>query len=266
MGAETIVVNGGDGTADLVFAGLINHEPYATPPALALLPAGKTNMTTAGWSLSGTPEVSLRHLLKFRQTGPLAHYAVERPVLGLHREGAREPLYGAFFGAAEVVDGILFCRRHIYPLKMPNALSHTAAISLLLWRSMLSRRDNKSIEVFAEDHPVEHGSFFAVVVTALDQLLLGIRPEPDESSKDPLTYLSLRTGPYPTLRAVGSLASRRVGPGPGRTVRTANRVKLKFTGAYTLDGELFEAKDNETLILDGEKRLRFIRLPQGPEA
>ena len=264
MGAETVVVNGGDGTADLVFAGLLNHQAYPRLPALALLPAGKTNMTAAGWSLVGKPEDALRTVLDCRNRNEISEHVVERPVLGVHRGGAHPPLYGAFFGAAEVVDGIQFCRSHIYPLKMPNALSHAAAISLLLWRSIFTRQNNRSITVAGDNDLAESGQFFVIAVTALDLLLLGLRPAPDttNSASGPLTYLSLRSGAPTTLRAMGSLFTRRVGPGPGRTVRTAERLTLNFSGAYTLDGELYEARADETLTIDGSKRLRFIQLPK----
>jgi hypothetical protein len=267
MGAETIIVNGGDGTADLVFAGLLNHGAYNHPPALALLPAGKTNMTAAAWSLTGKLEDSLRALLETRRSHSLSDYATERPVLGVHRGESRPPLYGAFFGAAEVVNGILFCRRHIYPLNMPNALSHTAAASTLLWRSMAASRTGEHLEVSSDSGMREEGHFFAVAVTALDQLLLGIRPRPEASelARGPLTYLSFRAGIYSTLRTIGSLASRSVAPGPGRTVCSAGRLTMKFNGTYTLDGELYEATADETLILDGSKRLRFIQIPKAAQ-
>ncbi|MEQ9448239.1 MAG: hypothetical protein RLN70_04930, partial [Rhodospirillaceae bacterium] len=113
---------------------------------------------------------------------------------------------------------------------------------------------------------IEQGLFFAVVVTALDELLLGIRPMPEGNPADasalPLNYLSMRTGVRSTARAMGSLMSRRVAPGPGITVRKAQQVALRFTGAYTLDGELYEARDDQTLTLDGSKRLPFIRIPK----
>jgi hypothetical protein len=268
MGAETIVVNGGDGTAGLVFAGLLNHNVYRRLPALALLPAGKTNMTAAGWSMTGKPEDALRALLECRRDARLSEYAVERPVLCVYRGGTHLPLYGAFFGAAEMVDGILFCRRHIYPLNMPNAISHTAAIGILLWRSMLARRGGGNIEVCDDDGLAEAGSFFAMVVTALDQLLFGVRLMPDGRGKSsaPLTYVSLRPGVFPMLRAMGSLVSREVGPGPGRTMRITERLALNFTGTYTLDGELYETRASETLTLDGSKRLPFIQLPRRMQA
>ena len=62
-GVRTIVVNGGDGTAGLVFGALLNNSPYQDPPDVALLPGGKTNMTAAAWSLSGDAVDALQAVL-----------------------------------------------------------------------------------------------------------------------------------------------------------------------------------------------------------
>ncbi len=264
LGAEVIAVNGGDGTADLVFDGLLNHDIFQAPPALALLPAGKTNMTAASWSLTGEPDAALRTLLKNWKNNLLSKFVIERPVLGVHRSEHPDPLYGAFFGAAEVVSGILFCRKHIYPLGMPNAISHAAAISILLWRSLFTPKGNEDIKVACDSGFHESGKFFTVAVTALDQLVLGIRPQPKRSAatQEPLTYLSLRPGAYSTLRALGSLATRTIMPGPGRVVRATEKLTLNFTGPFTLDGEMYETNASETITLDGSKQLRFVRLPK----
>ncbi|MBY0508981.1 MAG: hypothetical protein K2P94_02405 [Rhodospirillaceae bacterium] len=259
-GAQTIAVNGGDGTAGLIFAALLNGKAYPTLPALALLPAGKTNMTTADWSLTGTPEAALAAVLQSRREGTLAQHAVSRPVLALHQSAGAPPLYGAFFGAAEIVDGIRFCRKHIYPLKMPNALSHAAAISVLFWRGLRGASESGALTVEKDGVLLEQGNFFVVAVTALDELLLGLRPAP-AIHDGALNYISLRGGPGAIAQAIPAMLRRRVGAGPGRNVRSVNRLTLTFTGAYTLDGELYEAQASQPLILDGNPRLNFIRIP-----
>ncbi len=262
FGAQTIAVNGGDGTADLVFAALLNSSAYGALPALALLPAGKTNMTTAGWSLTGTPEAALARVLQSRRDGTLARHIVNRPVLALRQNAAMPPLYGAFFGAAEIVDGIHFCRRHIYPLKLPNTLSHMAAMSVLLWRGLLARGDRGAVHISDGRDVVEQGNFFAVAVTALDELLLGLQPATaSDDGAEPLHYISLRAGLRPIAGMLPALMHRRITSGAGRTVRRMDRITLRFTGAYTLDGELYEASSEQPLELDGNHRLNFIRLP-----
>ena len=265
IGADVIVVNGGDGTAGLVFAALLNGDAYRTLPLLALLPAGKTNMTTAGWSLKGTPEAAFRAVLLARRAGDLAHYVVSRPVLALHRGTGAPPLYGAFFGAAEVLEGIRFCRKRIYPMGLPNAVSHTVAIAFLLWRGLYSNRSSGDITIHDGDRAVEDGAFFAVAVTALDEMMLGLRPMPAvldaEPMPSPLHYMSMRKGPGAILGALWSLVRRRFAPGFGRAVQRLERVTLRFTGPYTLDGEIYEAGAAQPLVIDGTRRLNFIRIP-----
>lgn len=261
-GADTIVVNGGDGTADLVFAALLNGSAYLTLPSLALLPAGKTNMTTAGWSSTGTPEMALARILQSRHEGALAQYVVNRAVLCLRQDATTPPLYGAFFGAAEIIDGIHFCRRHIYPLKLPNSLSHMAAMSVLLWRGLLARSDRGAVHISDGGTVIEEGDFFVVAVTALDELLLGLQPATaSDEGAEPLHYISLRAGLRPISGMLPALMNRRITSGPGRTVRRMDRLTLRFTGAYTLDGELYEADAAQPLELDGSRRLNFIRIP-----
>ena len=259
-GAETIVVNGGDGTAGLIFAALLNGTAYQTLPAVALLPAGKTNMTTAGWSLTGTPEAALTALLRARRAGQLARYVVTRPVLTLRQSDSTPPLYGAFFGAADVVEGIRFCRRYIYPLKMPNVLSHVTAIAVLLWRSLRGLGNHDTVAIYENDRAFEHGQFFVVAVTALDELLLGITLAP-KTSAGSLYYASVRSGVMAVLRLLPNILQRRIMTGAGRTVQRMERLTLTFTGSYTLDGELYEARAEQPLVLDGSSSLRFIRVP-----
>ena len=260
-GAETIVVNGGDGTVGLVFAALLNGGGFTRLPALALLPAGKTNMTGADWSLRGSPEAALAAVLKSRREGTLAKYVITRPVLTLRQSATAAPLYGAFFGAAEVVDGIRFCRKHIYPLKMPNAFSHAAAISVLLTRALFGGGGKMAVE--DEARTIESGTFFAVIVTALDEMLLGIRAEHAAKDNAPLSYISLRPGAGAMLAGLSALLSKRIAAGAGRTVERLARVSLAFTGAYTLDGELYEANAAQPLVLEGDRTLDFIRLAAG---
>jgi hypothetical protein len=259
-GARTIVVNGGDGTAGLVFSALLNDNGYRELPALALLPGGKTNMTAAGWSLAGNPRASFLALLKQRRNGGLSRHLVERPILRV-RQDTEAPRYGAFFGAADVVEGMLFCRQRLYPLNLPTPLSHAAAIAAMFTRSLLRRGRTGQVDIADASGAVERGRFFFISVTALDELLLGLRPAPAEASPSPLHYLSVRKGFTAVLNAIPSVLKRRIAPGLGRTVKRTDRLTLRFDGAYTLDGELYEARSDHPVTLDAGARLHFLKLP-----
>lgn len=136
---DMLIVNGGDGTADLVFSTLVTIGA-ADGPTIFILPSGKTNMTTAAWCGVKDPRDALRRLLALRRQGDVRRYTVPRPIIEVRRGDKQQTLHGAFFGAADVVDGIMMCRRSIYPLGLPNAISHAAAISLMSWRAILEDR------------------------------------------------------------------------------------------------------------------------------
>ena len=271
MGARTIVVNGGDGTAGLVFEALLNDNTYTELPALALLPGGKTNMTAAGWNFAGNAPSCLKSILRLRRQDRLSRHFIERPILRLQRH-KESTLYGAFFGAAEVVDGIKLCRKRIYPLNLPNVLSHAVTLALMFGRSLMRGKAGGRVKITDERGQSEDGRFFLIGITALDELLFGLRPVTNENAGEntgetmrgasALHYLSVREGFAAICNALPGLLQRRIAPGHGRTVRRIDSLTLRFDGAYTVDGEIYEAHADRPVTVDGKVSLRFLQLPQ----
>jgi len=256
-GARVVAVNGGDGTAGLVFGALLNDSPYTRAPAVALLPGGKTNMTAAAWSLTGDAPTALQTLLAHHRADSLEGFAADRAVMSV-RDGTAPARYGAFFGAADIVEGILYCRKHIYPLDLPNAASHTAAISVLLWRSLFAGGTTKPIVLREGTAEGRGGKLFVFAATTLDQLILGLRPDPT-LGQGALLHVSVEHSPLAILRALPDVLRRRLRSGPGRHVGRAVQLCLRFDGVYTIDGEMYEASAARDLVLDSRNTLRFVR-------
>ncbi len=257
-GVETLAIDGGDGTAGLVFSGLLNDGPYTTLPALALLPSGKTNMTAAAWSLSGDRREALAKLLVQCGNDTLSRTLHSQAILTLHH-GDAPPKHGAFFGGADVVDGILYCRRKIYPLGLPNTLSHSAAVCLLLWRALKAGPQSGSVRVTADDGVwSEEGQFFVVMATPMDKMLLGIQAQPSHGSGS-IKYISLRPGAMPVLSTMAGLIQRRLKATKHRTVRRTENVAFSFDGNYTLDGEIYKTDADTPIRLDSSQILTFVR-------
>ncbi|TAL01813.1 MAG: hypothetical protein EPO08_08980 [Rhodospirillaceae bacterium] len=260
LGIRTVVVNGGDGTASQVFSALL-AQPLDPMPSVALLPAGKTNMTATRWGMGANKEEGLARLFDLRRRGLLSEQVETRTLLGVHGGAGQHPVYGAFFGAADVVEGILFCRRHLYPLPLPPGFSHAAALGVLTWRCLMQSGKGSDVTVRDWDTPLESGRFFMIVATALDEMLLGLRPSPADGPElgSSFHYMSLRPGTGAALRAVPRFLRRRIAPGRGLTVRRVQRLGLSFSGPYTLDGEMYTADRAQPLILDATRTLRFVR-------
>lgn len=264
-GTEMIAVDGGDGTAGLVFSGLLNDGPFATPPALALLPSGKTNMTAEAWSLRGDRRTAFAALLRRHINGKAEAAIHTHPVLTVS-DGESPPRHGAFFGGADVVDGILYCRNHIYPLGLPNTLSHGAAMALLMWRAMTSGFKGKdlggAVNVSGTEENdqswQEDGRFYVIMATTMNTLLLGVEPKP-ALGEGPINYMSLRPGAGAILSTVPGMVLRRITENKKRTVRRTSSVSFAFDGSYTLDGELYKTRADTPVQVDGTQSLRFVR-------
>jgi len=261
LGVETIVVNGGDGTSSLVFTALLTHtQAQDALPSLALLPTGKTNMTATRWGMGATREEGAARIFDLRRQGLLNRNVETRTVLGVHGAGPL-PIYGAFFGAADVVEGILFCREHLYPLPLPPGFSHAATLAILTWRCFMQSGKGSDVTVREWDRAFESGRFFMIAATALDEMLLGLRPSPADGPElsSSFHYMSLRPGTGAALRAVPRFLRRRIAPARGLTVRRAQRLSLQFAGSFTLDGEMYKVDAAQPITLDATRSLRFVR-------
>jgi hypothetical protein len=259
LGVEVLVINGGDGTASLVFTALL-ADGARPAPALALLPSGKTNMTAIRWGMGANKEEGLARLLDLRRRGEVSHHIEDRTLLGVDDGNGGPVRYGAFFGAADVIDGIMFCRRHLYPLPLPHGISHAAALAVLIWRCLVKAGEGSDVVVQEHNALLEAGRFFIIGATALDEMLLGMRPTPADGPElsSSFHYMSLRPGSG-ALRALPGFLRRRIAPVRGLTVRRAQRLNLRFSGAYTIDGEIYEAQSDRPLVLDATRSLRFVR-------
>ncbi len=108
-GVNLVAVNGGDGTIHAVLTALFTVEWPDGRPFLALLRAGGTSMIARDVGLPGSRLQGLSRLLGWAYAGRGAASLVKRPVLRLEWEKGGEPMYGMFFGAGAIYEGIKFC-------------------------------------------------------------------------------------------------------------------------------------------------------------
>jgi hypothetical protein len=77
-----------------------------------------------------------------------------------------------------LADTMLYCRDKIYPLGLPNGISHVITAIAVLFQLLGSvaascRRAPKPIEVKVRRHGTLRGRFWLLAVTTLEKLLLG---------------------------------------------------------------------------------------------
>ncbi|MEX2202264.1 MAG: diacylglycerol kinase family protein [Dongiaceae bacterium] len=68
-GATLLAVSGGDGTIQATMTALVARNPFPSPPPLAVLAGGMTNVTGRHLGISGKPDQGLAALLRRRRVG-----------------------------------------------------------------------------------------------------------------------------------------------------------------------------------------------------
>jgi Diacylglycerol kinase catalytic domain len=177
---KVIVVNGGDGTVQTALTELYNGRQFGrNPPPVAVLPNGKTNLIAIDLGAIGDPIEVLEKILHLA-SGNLSTHVVRRELIALTRgeQPSSRPVLGMFLGGAGAADTILYCRNKIYPLGLPNGLSHVITGIAVLF-SLFSGLHNRFLP--AEPRPIKVSlirdglasrRFSFLIVTTLEKLLL----------------------------------------------------------------------------------------------
>lgn len=271
-GVELLVINGGDGTIQAVFSALLNSNPFAVTPPIVILPAGKTNMIAMDLgAMRPKPARYLRQLLAWRNEGDLTARLTVRHILKI--EGLTPaPIYGMFLGTAGIVAGIEYCRRWVYPLGLPNFLSHPLAVVALLVRTLgqaLTRRGGGAEDLLVismDGKGKTMGRYFIVIASTLDRLILGFRPFADWGAGG-VRFFATENTPSIILRGLwlvitGRLRRRQA---TGVTSRRAHTVRMKLSAPVTVDGEMYHPPQGREVVITADNALQFLSFAPLPK-
>ena len=264
---KMLVINGGDGTVQAALTELHNggHFGDSTPP-VAVLPSGKTNLIALDLGAHGDPIVALERLLKLAQAD-LSPHLVARELIAL-RCGTREqrPVIGMFLGGAGLADTMLYCRDRIYPLGLPNGLSHVITAVAVLMRQLLGIRASflppsaSHLQVSSRGGMIS-GRFALLAVTTLEKLLLG--SDLQSHGRGPLKLLAIEQRPSSILRGLYAGLAGRLGRGKLSGVHVEEADEISIEGdqsSVILDGEMFQARIGSPIHLTPASPLSFVRL------
>jgi diacylglycerol kinase (ATP) len=265
-GVETVLVISGDGTVQAVLTALFRDGCFETLPRLAVLAAGSTNMIAGDVGVGGGRRRRLRHVLRWARGEPSDATVVRRSVLRVTARPTAAPVFGMFFGAAGIVQGIDFWRRRVHARGLRGEAGAGVALARLLLSFVMGRRGLLTpvpVTIELDGGPAREADRLAVLVSTLDRLVLGLRPYWD-SAPGPLHYTAIDDRPRHLLRALPSLlrgqASRLATPTDGYTSRNVTEIRLTFDGGFTVDGELFTAERQAgPVVLQHAGTVTFVR-------
>lgn len=261
---KILVINGGDGTVQAALTELYHGDHFGdNPPPVAVLPNGKTNLIALDLGAQGDPLEALKRVVELSKSD-LSSHIVARELIALS-DGRSRPTLGMFLGGAGLADSILYCRHKIYPLGLPNGISHVLTAFAVLFSMLFGiraaflppRPDPVSVSLVRDGQ--YQGRFSVLIVTTLERLLLGSHAE----SSGRMKFMAVEQGFPSLIRALFAGAFGRLGQRPvtGVHFERGDVVRIEGTGSSViLDGETFRADVGHPITLTSTPPVPFLRL------
>ena len=263
-----LAINGGDGTVQAVLTELHNGGHFgACAPPVAVLPSGKTNLIALDLGARGDPVEALDKLLTIARAD-LAPHLVARELIALSGgETGIKPVIGMFLGGAGLADIMLYCRERVYPLGLPNSVSHFITAVAVLLRQVFGLRasflppEPAMLSVQVRREGAITGRFAFLFVTTLEKLLLS--GEVGSHGRGPLKFVAVEQRPVSMLRAffdslIGRLGRTKL---DGVHVEEADEISIEGDSSQViLDGETFRAGLGKPILLRPAQPLSFVRI------
>jgi hypothetical protein len=263
-----IVVNSGDGTIQAVLTVLLGQQPFESQPLLALLNGGTTNMTHQDLGVGGPPVRALRRVIDWVHHGIGPARICRRTILKVRTASIAQPLYGLFFGAACIFNGIRFFHSRMQRMGLRGDTAHLLIVARFLWA--LARRDDTLAAPLSAAirtgrlKTAQTGRYLLLLATTLDRLILGLRPF-QPNGEGPLKLTAVAVRPRNLLKVVPFLMRGRphpcAQPENGYFARRAHAIRLDMDGGFAVDGELFSAdRRSGPVLIEAGGSADFLRL------
>jgi hypothetical protein len=267
---RVLAINGGDGTVQAALTELTNGGHFGdSPPPVAVLPSGKTNLIAIDLGARGDPIAALERLMELARSDDLAPHTVARELIALRRFGAEDkPVFGMFLGGAGLADTMLYCREKIYPLGLPNGLAHVITAFAVMMKLLLRIKAGflppdaqpLSVRVTQKEDRIS-GRFSILAVTTLERLLLSRELAGGRSGA--LKLLAVEERALPILRGLVASLFGKLGRDEVRGVHfeEADEITIEGDNSHViLDGETFRADLGSPINLRSARPLSFVRL------
>jgi len=263
---DLLVLNGGDGTLQFALSELLADPKQRRIPWVAPLRGGRTNMTALDLGAHRNPLRGLENVLRAHAAGRLQERAVVRPVLRVtsRRRGTQQ--YGMFFGAGMIHRAISLVHELFPPGRSQGVLGASLVTAALVGKIL--RRPNDG--VLAPDKALISldgdltlgGEYYLLIASSLQRLFSRMNPfwgreaggvrftSISASARRMATTLPRIAYGHPPAFAV---------PDHGYTSANAERVDLRIDSGFTIDGEIYEPLPDESIRLEADRRVTFVR-------
>jgi hypothetical protein len=257
-----LAVSGGDGTIQATLTSLVARNPFSSPPPLAVLAGGMTNVTGRHLGIPGKPDHGLTALLRRRNRGG-SMTLFRHPLLSVRASAKGEPQYGLLLGGASFYETTQLARRRVHPLGFAQSTAAGAAALLLIGRTLLGMNGNGThMRVVGDDATLSSGDCYLFLATTLPGLILGADPFWGEG-RAPIRWTWVDSPPRRFAAALLPLIRGKPGnwmEESGYRSGRAGRLAIDCEAPLLLDGERIEPVPGEPIVVESGHALTFARL------
>ncbi len=263
-GVDILIVNGGDGTVQMVAEALGGRLWPGAPPPIAVLAGGHTNLIAKDLGTAGDPVRVFRELMTAIRTHAGRRLApVRRTPIRLVGGGLSEPRIGFFVGLAAVPRATVWVRRRVQRSLVPLWLRDAASLAFLAASAALGWRRSPLAPVpmtfVAEDGRRLAGRFSVALATPLPRLLLGARLFARHNGETIQFVAFTRTGPRLVRALWAALRGRlHLMAMPELVLERLHELTVEGAADVVVDGELFPLDPAQPLVLETAPALTFL--------
>lgn len=266
---KVLVINGGDGTVQAALTELYHGGHFqGAPPPVAVLPNGKTNLIALDLGADGAPLEALAQIVQVAKGDLSAHIVVRELIALSDGEESSRPVLGMFLGGAGLAETILYCRNKIYPLGLPNGISHFLTAIAVLFSAIFGVKadflpqKSRPVRVSFIRGGELQGSFSVLIVTTLEKLLLGGQTGPSGQTGF-MKLLAVDNRPPAMFRMIAASLRGKLGQRQLDGVHFEQGDIIRIDGensSVILDGEVFEANNERPIFLRSTAPVPFLKL------
>jgi len=266
-GIDVLVVQGGDGTLARVLTEIYEHGAFPTPPLVAPLRGGRTNMSALDIGTQRDPVRALWTLLEAARRGAVERRIVSRPVLRMEIPGEGVVQHGMFFGLGVIHRAIEVVHRAFPKGRSQGVFGASVVTSGLVVGAAFGGSDGildaDKLQLRLDGDPPTTGEYRLVLATTLERLFAGMRPfwgvEPA-----PLHLTAVAAGAHRLGAAAAGILRGRPGPqvtpANGYLSRNVHGAELLVDCGLTVDGEMWRPEPGRRVRLSASDTVRFVRL------
>jgi diacylglycerol kinase family enzyme len=251
--ADTVIVAGGDGTIQAALTDSINMRRFDKAPNYVALPCGMTNVIAADCGLQGQPVDSFDRFMWRRGRGAVK--SVRRSLMGV-TIGDRAPIYGFFLGAGAFHTAVKFSRSEIQSKGAKRSLALGLSIGGAVINAAFGERPTTPPLVATIDSdgaPIEGEQRLTLALaTTLRKLMLGVYPFWGKGEG----ALAVTTVGFPAAHMARAAPTVLRGKSAswfanaGYHSWRSKSLNADFEGSFVFDGEIFDVKKGERVVID----------------